>query len=82
MKTIRPRRNTIHEHSARTMQPKPERPAQIFPLPEIWDKMAVARCTKAIIAANSYKKMYGDMETCSNVSIMSLRIFGARLETC
>ena len=38
--------------------------------------------TKAIMAANSYKKMYGDMETCSNISIMSLRIFGARLETC
>ena len=38
--------------------------------------------TKAIMAANSYKKMYGDKETCSNISIMSLRIFGARLETC
>ncbi|XP_068680324.1 tripartite motif-containing protein 2-like [Montipora foliosa] len=37
--------------------------------------------TKAIMAANSYKKMYGDKETCSNISIMSLRIFGARLET-
>ncbi|XP_068721403.1 uncharacterized protein [Montipora capricornis] len=31
--------------------------------------------TKAIMAANSYKKMYGDKETCSNTSIMSLRIF-------
>ena len=39
-------------------------------------------CTEAIMAANSYKKIYGDMETCSNISIMSLRIFGARLETC
>ena len=29
--------------------------------------------TKAIMAANSYKKMYGDKETFSNVSIMSLR---------
>ena len=38
--------------------------------------------TKAIMAANSYKKMYGDKETCSNISIMSLRVFGARLETC
>ena len=38
--------------------------------------------TKAIMAANPYKKMYGDKETCSNTSIMSLRIFGARLETC
>ena len=37
---------------------------------------------KAIMAANSYKKMYGDKETCSNISIMSLRVFGARLETC
>ena len=37
--------------------------------------------TKAIMAANSYKKMYGDKDTCSNVSIMNLRIFGARLET-
>ena len=37
--------------------------------------------TKAIMAANSYKKMYGDKETCSNISIMSLRDFGARLET-
>ena len=38
--------------------------------------------TKATMAANSYKKMYGDNETFSNISIMSLRIFGARLETC
>ena len=38
--------------------------------------------TKAIMAANSYKKMYGEKETCSNISIMSLRVFGARLETC
>ena len=38
--------------------------------------------TKAIMAANSYKKMYGDKEPCSNISIMSLRVFGARLETC
>ena len=38
--------------------------------------------TKAIMAANSYKKMYGDKETCSNISIMSLRAFGARFETC
>ena len=38
--------------------------------------------TKAIMAANSYKKMYGDKETCSNISVMSLRIFDARLETC
>ena len=38
--------------------------------------------TKAIMAENSYKKMYGDKETCSNISIMSLRVFGARLETC
>ena len=38
--------------------------------------------TKAIMAAISYKKMYGDKETCSNISIMSLRAFGARLETC
>ena len=38
--------------------------------------------TKTIMAANSYKKMHGDKETCSNISIMSLRVFGARLETC
>ena len=38
--------------------------------------------TKAIMAANSYKKMYGDKETCSNISILSSRVFGARLETC
>ena len=37
---------------------------------------------KAIMAANLDKKMYGDKETCSNISIMSLRIFGDRLETC
>ena len=28
--------------------------------------------TKAIMSANSYKKVYGDKETCSNISIMSL----------
>ena len=47
--------------------------------------MALARAHKAIMAimaANSYKKMYGDKETSSNISIMSLRVFGARLETC
>ena len=38
--------------------------------------------TKATMAANSYKKMYGDKETFSNISIMSSRVFGARLETC
>ena len=38
--------------------------------------------TKATMAANSYKKMYGDNETFSNISIMSSRVFGARLETC
>ena len=38
--------------------------------------------TKAIMAANSYKKMYGDKEPYSNISIMCLRVFGARLETC
>ena len=38
--------------------------------------------TKAIMAAKSYKKMYGNKETFSNISIMSLRVFGARLETC
>ena len=34
------------------------------------------------MAANSYKKMYGDKETFSNISITSSRVFGARLETC
>ena len=38
--------------------------------------------TKATMAAKSYKKMYGDKETFSKISIMSLRVFGARLETC
>ena len=38
--------------------------------------------TKATMPANSYKKMYGDKETFSNISIMSSRVFGARLETC
>ena len=38
--------------------------------------------TKATMAANSYKKMYGDNETFSNISIISSRVFGARLETC
>ena len=38
-------------------------------------------CTQAIMAVKSYKKMYGDKETCSNLSIMSLRVSGARLET-
>ena len=38
--------------------------------------------TKAIMAAKSYKEMYGNKETFSNISIMSLRVFGARLETC
>ena len=38
--------------------------------------------TKATMAANSYKKMYADKETFSNISIMSSRVFGARLETC
>ena len=38
--------------------------------------------TKVTMAANSYKKMYGDKETFSNISIMSSRVFGARLETC
>ena len=38
--------------------------------------------TKATMAANSHKKMYGDKETFSNTSIMSSRVFGARLETC
>ena len=28
--------------------------------------------TKAIMAANSYKKMYGDKETCSNICINEL----------
>ena len=38
--------------------------------------------TKAIMAAKSYKEMYGNKETFSDISIMSLRVFGARLETC
>lgn len=38
--------------------------------------------TKAIMAAKSCKKMYGDKETSSNISIMSLWVFGARLEAC
>ena len=38
--------------------------------------------SKATMAANSYKKMYGDNETFSNISIISSRVFGARLETC
>ena len=38
--------------------------------------------TKAIMAAKSYKEMYGNKETFSNISIMSLRVFAARLETC
>ena len=38
--------------------------------------------TKAIMAAKSYKEMYGNKEAFSNISIMSLRVFGARLETC
>ena len=38
--------------------------------------------TKAIMAAKSYKEMYGNKETFSNISIMSLRVFGVRLETC
>ena len=38
--------------------------------------------TKATMAANSYKKMYGEKETFSNISILSSRVFGARLETC
>ena len=38
--------------------------------------------TKAIMAAKSCKKMYGDKETSSNILIMSLRVIGARLETC
>ena len=37
--------------------------------------------TQAIMSVKSYKKMYGDKETCSNISIMSLRVSGARLET-
>ena len=39
--------------------------------------------TQAIMAVKSYKKMYGDKETFSNISItcMSLRVSGARLET-
>ena len=52
------------------------------PLPEIRTRWRLRVRTKAIMAANSYKKMYGDKETCSNISIMSLRVFGARLETC
>ena len=38
--------------------------------------------TKATMAANSYKNMYGDKKTFSNISIMSSRVFGARIETC
>ena len=38
--------------------------------------------TKAIMAVKSYKEMYGNKETFSNISIMSLRVFGARLQTC
>ena len=38
--------------------------------------------SKATMAANSYKKMYGEKETFSNISIISSRVFGARLETC
>ena len=38
--------------------------------------------TKATMASKSYKKIYGDKETFSNISIMSSRVFGARLETC
>ena len=38
--------------------------------------------TKATMAANSHKKMYGDKKTFLNISIMSSRVFGARLETC
>ena len=38
--------------------------------------------TRAIMAAKSYKEIYGNKETFSNISIMSLRVFGARLETC
>ena len=37
---------------------------------------------KATMAANSYKKMYGEKETFPNISTMSSRVFGARLETC
>ena len=37
--------------------------------------------TQAIMAVKSYKKMYGEKETCSNISIVSLRVSGARLET-
>ena len=29
------------------------------------------------MAAKSYKEMYGNKETFSNISIMSLRVFGA-----
>ena len=50
--------------------------------PKLGTKWRLRVRTKATMAANSYKKMYGDNETCSNISIMSLRIFGARLETC
>ena len=49
---------------------------------ELGTKWRLRVRTKATMAANSYKKMYGDNATCSNISIMSLRIFGARLETC
>ena len=34
------------------------------------------------MAAKSYKEMYGNKETFLNISIMNLRVFGARLETC
>jgi hypothetical protein len=36
--------------------------------------------TKVIMAAKSYKKMYGYMKTVSNITIMSLRLFSTRLE--
>jgi hypothetical protein len=36
--------------------------------------------TKDIMAAESYKKMYGDMKTFWNITIMSVRLFSTRLE--
>ena len=48
----------------------------------IYQALMVLRVhTLAIMAVKSCKKMYGDKETCSNISIMSLRVSGTRLET-
>ena len=59
-----------------------EKSVKLFHCQKLGTRWRLRVRTKATMAANSYKKMYGEKETFSNISIMSSRVFGARLETC